>query len=217
MFRVGPIHRAFFALVLLTVVTSGLAVADTQTQTQTLSSSFAGNVTSTGNNPLIHVPLVFNQFNGSLGTLNTATLMFNLTGGAFIDSSTCFAPDASFCFAKGSFNASAPGNSASQAFDLDSNNKTSTFSFTFSNPQSLALAGLTGAGTVTVGNFDLGINLAQALFPDAATGNVRGTVDLVYDYTTEPGIAPNVPEPASITLLLSGLGAVGALRRKLGR
>jgi len=215
MVRVCSIYRMLFVLIVMTVVSCAVAVADIQTQTQNLSQSFTGNVTATGNNPLIHIPLVFNKFDGSLGTLNTATLVINLSGGATMDSSTCFAPDPSFCFAQGSFNASAPGKSATQLYNLSSNNKTASFSFSFSNPQSLALAGLIGSGTVTVGNFDLGILLSQGLFPDAATGNVHGTVDLVYDYSTEPGIAPSVPEPASVSLLLSGLGAIGALRQKL--
>lgn len=180
-------------------------------ETLTLSQTFSGNVTKTGANPLIHIPLTFSQFDGSLGTLTAASLAVDLSGGATLDSSTCFAPDKSYCFAQGSFNASAPGNSASQNYNLSSNNPTAVFSFLLKNPSSLALTGLTGNGTVTVGNFDLGITLAQGLFPNAATGNVNGTVTLTYTYDQNPGTAPEVPEPASITLLISG--AAVALRR----
>lgn len=191
-----------------------LLTAAASAETITLSQTFTGYASKTGDNSLIHIPLVFNQFNGTLGTLNSATLSFDLSGRASLDSSTCFAPDPSYCFAIGNFSATAPGNAATQNFDLEPNSPTANFSFLLNSPHSLGLAGLTGLGTVTVGAFDLDIILTSGLFPNAATGSVDGTVTLTYDYTTNPPDS-RVPEPASLTLMLTGAAAV--IRRKLSK
>jgi hypothetical protein len=57
----------------------------------------------------------------------------------------------------------------------------------------MALAGLTGNGTVNEGDFDETFQLAQGYFPASyATGTTSGTFTLTEDYTPD---APPLPHP----------------------
>jgi hypothetical protein len=73
----------------------------------------------------------------------------------------------------------------------------------------MALAGLTGTGTVTEGDFGETFQLTEGLFPDTyASGITSGTFTLIENYTpaAPPPPPPGAtPELSSFTYLLTAL------------
>ena len=185
------------------------------------------------------------QFNGALGTLNSATFSFSddivqsfkaENTGAVADTLTPVA-GATFLFRKSlttllTTNVSTTGASfAATAFDgisdfagtsgIDFGSLTAsgTSAFTLSGP---ALAAVIGAGTLGSVGFDVRAMATGAIgsnngnLDSSIATQARYNLRLVYDYSPT-GTVPAVPEPETWALMGLGLAGVGfvARRRKI--
>lgn len=140
----------------------------------------------------------FNLFDTSLGTLNSATLSWNVTGHVTL---------------AGNFGATAylsySGKSVSKAADTD-NDPPNDVDFSFIDSLALATASVEGLGPTNFGPFVGSIGNHSGYFTWGGTLTANGKISLVYDYTVNPS---TVPEPGVLALL--GLVAAAApLRRR---
>jgi hypothetical protein len=140
----------------------------------------------------------FNQFNGSPGTLLSATLGWTITGSE--NGSGNFAGTGVFSYG---------GQSQTVTFDTVTDPGPKSFDFTGSELLSLATA--TGTGTFVPSVFN-GTMQQSGLFPWAGSmSNVLGTVTLTF--AVDGGIT-SVPEPTTVLIFGSGLVLLGLTRRR---
>jgi hypothetical protein len=158
------------------------ARADSLVQTVTLTPSGSNdNVTNGDVYTVFNDAVNFNQFNSTLGTLNSATLSWSGAGSLTVGGNF-----------EGQATMSYQTSSETEGWNIDGGSTTVDFSISSGGDESLSLAGLTGSGAVTEGSFDETFQLSQGLFPDSfATGPTSGTFTLAYDYT--PPLPPSSP------------------------
>lgn len=140
------------------------------------------------------------QFDSSLGTLNSATLSWDATGSLTVG-----------------------GNMEGQAImkfitsDTETWNifgGTTTVDFSINSSEALSLTGLTGTGKVDEGDFFETFQNTGGLFPDTfQTGATSGTFTITYNYTPAgappPPPPPSVPEMSSVSYLFTSVSFIG--------
>jgi hypothetical protein len=177
------------------------AVAHANDIVQTVTLTPSGSDTNVTNGDVLTVfndAVDFNRFNSTLGTLTSATLSWSGTGSLTVGGNL-----------EGQAIMSYQTSSDSETWNIYGGSTTVDFSISSASPESLALAGLTGTGTVTEGDFEETFQNQGGLYPDSyATGSTSGTFTLTYDYTPPgpppppPSVAPELP---SFTYLFTGL------------
>lgn len=179
---------------------AGAANAALVVQSVPINQSISSGGTNGAELQFFSVDTTFNQFDVALGVLNSATLSWNVTGHILVTSNMEGQAKLSFRSASVTKNADSDG---SPPNDVD---------FVFNSSEALALAGLTGIGTVDLGDFVGSVREVAGFFPWSATLSALGSVSLTYDYTPDRDPPPpGVPEPA--TLALAGLTLLGLRRR----
>ena len=161
--------------------------------------------TNSGPHTIFSLPTSFDQF-GLAGTLNSATLSWDLTGTLLMQGDL-----------EGEAVLSYRGESVSQRADTNGNPPNNA-SFPFSRAGlSLALAGLVGSGDVDLGPLVGTVANVGGLFPWSANLSVLGSITLVYDYTATAPPPNPVPEPSALALAGLGLAGLAMARRKRRR
>jgi hypothetical protein len=183
----------------LVALACGSAFADTIVQP--VSESPSGSESGITNSDVLGVFSVtptFNEFNPTLGTLDSATLTWSASGSLTVT-----------------------GNNEGQAvmsYDTSSDTETwnifggsTAVSFSISGTDDLSLASVTGTGTFNAGAFAETYQLQQGYFIPAAsysTGPTSGTFTLTYVYTLPvppPPPGNTVPEVSSVSYFPAGI------------
>lgn len=166
--------------------------------------NFTEIITKTGFNtatPKIFIDFApsLDQFNPALGTLNSASVSWNVTGHIRM-----------FGNLEGQAVLSYNGRSASKNADTDGS-PPNDVDFSFVDSVSLSSALVEGTGTFNGGDSFVGtVANVGGTFPWGASLHASGRITVTYDYT--PVIRPpggNVPEPGSLALM--GLGMIAGL------
>lgn len=175
---------------------AGRAASIVQTVTLTPSGS-NNNVTNGDLLTVFDDAVTFNQFNSTLGTLDSATLSWSGAGTLTVSGNM-----------EGTAIMSFQSSSDTQTWNIFGDSTTVDLSISNSG-ESLGLAGLTGLGTVNEGAFEETFQQQGGYFPDSyATGSTSGTFTLTYDYTPPgppPPPPPTVPELPSFAYLFTAL------------
>lgn len=196
--------------VVLAFAVCACAAAHAAEITQTVTLTPSGSDTNVTNGHVFTVfsdAVDFSQFNSTLGTLTSATLSWSGTGSLSVSGNL-----------EGQAIMSYQTSSDTETWNIFGGTTTVDFSISSTSPETLALAGLTGSGTVAEGAFDETFQNTGGLFPDSyATGSTSGTFTLTYDYTPlgPPPPPPSAtPELSSFTYLFTALlGVTPGLRR----
>ena len=179
------------------------ARADSLVQTVTLTPTGSNeNVTNGSVYTVFNDAVNFNQFNSTLGTLNSATLSWSGAGSLTVGGG------ASGVGYEGQAIMSYRTSSETETWNIIGGSATVDFSISSGGDESLSLAGLTGSGSVNEGSFDETFQNTGGTFPDTfATLPTSGTFTLTYDYTPPPPpVEPSaVPELSSFTYLFTTL------------
>jgi hypothetical protein len=212
-------RRAFRSCIFVaTILTlAAQAYASTITVSSSMSGSGTAHRTTTGTSNLITFTPSFQQFDPSLGALQSATLDWAFSGTVTVTENQQLNPDWVWDVGNVAFNYG--GTSQVKNYDTDVNPV-----LTFNGPTGslgLSLPAVTGLGTFTNGAFLATFTMDQGTFPVDANGNATGQFLVTYNYL-KPGENPDggnreaqadpVPEPSTYLLLAGGLAAVWVLR-----
>lgn len=228
MFRIHSFAIFAAALGGLALASAGDASAGTITQTLSITTA----TTNWNQN------LAFNQFDSSLGTLNSVTYSFSGSVGGTAQAENQDASPATIDLSlEAQMKAERPGTSTvvSQIFPLASFTFNAaaydgtldyggtsgitltdlTGSDSISNTISTSLADFIGTGTVSVPVFASGLSSANGGGNTTShfTTQAGASLTITYDYTAPP----SVPEPMSILLLGVGVTGIGLVRRRRTR
>jgi hypothetical protein len=196
----------------LVALACGSAFADTIVQpvSETPSGS-SNNITNSAVLGVFSVTPTFNDFNPTLGTLNSATLTWSATGSLTVTGNN-----------EGQAVMSYVTSSDTESWNIFGGS--TTVNFSISGTDDLSLASVTGTGTFNAGAFAETYQLQQGYFVPAAsysTGPTSGTFTLTYVYTLPvqpPPPGNTVPEVSSVSYLPAGmLLLVVALRARTRR
>lgn len=194
--------RAVGYSLLAGLLTAAAANATTITENTTIG-PLTNTLTETTGGPytFISTSAVFNQFDPSLGTLNSAALAWTITGSE--GGSGNYAGTGVFNFG---------GQTQTVTFDTVSNPGPKDFNFTGST--AVNLASVTGLGTYS--SLFTATMQQSGLFPWTGTMTLDASqITLTYVYTPAappPPPPPEVPEPATLAVFGISLLGFGALR-----
>jgi|ERR1017187_5956711 hypothetical protein len=197
----------------LVALACGSAFADTIVQPVTESPSGSNNnITNSDVLGVFSVTPTFNEFNPSLGTLDSATLTWSATGSLTVTGNN-----------EGQAIMSYDTSSDTETWNINSFGGSSTMNFSISGTDDLSLGSVTGTGTFNAGAFAENYQLQQGYFfgNSFSTGPTSGTFTLTYDYTLPvppPPPGNTVPEVSSVSYFPAGiLLFVVALRARARR
>lgn len=185
----GTLGRWFAAIGLLalpvsvgTLAGTEVASAATTTTSATVSVNEArGGFTNGAAQTIFSTGPTFSQFNGALGTLNSATVSWNLTG--TVTGSGNFGANAVLAYA---------GSQDTTHFDT----RDGAVALAFSG--SATVTGSTGSGTYSPSLLTGTVSGQSGTFPWGATIVLSGTITLTYDYTTAQDPVPTWQVPGPI-------------------
>lgn len=191
------------AVIAFAVCACAAVRADDVVQTVTLTPS--GSDSRVTNGSVVTVfsdPVAFSKFNSTLGTLTSATLSWSGTGSLTVSGNM-----------EGQAIMSYQTSSDTESWNIYGGS--TAVDFSISSSESLALAGLTGSGTVTEGSFDETFQLAEGYFPAGfATGSTSGAFTLTYGYTPVGEPVSPAPELPSFTYLFTALLLLGPVMHR---
>jgi hypothetical protein len=189
----------------------GSAFADTITQpvTETPSGS-DNNVSNSDVLGVFSVTPTFNEFNPSLGTLDSATLTWSATGSLTVTGNN-----------EGQAIMSYDTSSDTETWNISSFGGSMTVDFSINGTDALSLSSVTGTGTFNAGAFSETYQLQEGFFPDSyTTGPTSGTFTLTYGYTPEAPPPPPtnpVPEISSVSYLSTTILLLAVVLRARAR
>lgn len=208
------ISAAALAVFVMAGCVSTRAATETFSDTLTPSGS-DDNVTNGDQLTVFSDDVSFEQFNPSLGTLDSATLSWGATGSLTVGGNMEGQAIMSFI------------TSDTETWNIFGG--TTTVGFSINGSEGLSLAGLTGTGGVSEGDFAETFQLQGGYFIPTVTyqtGASSGTFTITYNYTPAgapppppPPPPPSVPEMSSVSYLFTSVSFIGlflfARRRSL--